>query len=66
MRNRSIAIVGTLAVLALLGVLGWVSLAGKPDATAKDPQTRSATEEGSVPSRMVHGPNDTRGTTGTQ
>jgi hypothetical protein len=58
--NRSIAIVGTLVVVALLVVIGWVSLAGKPDATANDPRTKEATEAGPVPSASVGGPNDKR------
>jgi len=62
----SILIPGIALVLGLLGLIAWVSLDGKPDATASDPQTKSAGTEGSVPARSAGGTSDPRMTTGTK
>jgi hypothetical protein len=64
--RASIVIPGIVVLLALIALIGWVSLDGKPDATASDPQTRSAGTEGSIPARSAGGTNDPRMTTGSK
>lgn len=62
----SILIPGAGAVVLLLGLIAWLALDGKPDATSSDPQTQSAGTEGSVPAKSAGGTADPRMTTGTK
>jgi hypothetical protein len=56
---------GVIVLAVLIGLIGWVSLGEKPNATAQDPQTRSAGQQGSVPAARAGGPSDPRiGTSG--
>ena len=62
----SILIPGLGVVALLLGLIVWVSVGEKPDATATDPRTQSAGQEGSVPAKSAGGTGDPRLGAGTK
>jgi len=62
----SFLVMGGGVIALLLGLIIWVSVGEKPNATASDPVTQSAGQEGSVPARRAGGPSDPRIGTGTK
>jgi hypothetical protein len=62
----SLLVLGLGVIAFFLGLIVWVTVGEKPNATASDPVTQSAGQEGSVPARSAGGPSDPRMSTGTK